>query len=795
MTDPALEPDQLLPEVFFIDSTEFPKWPAEYQKIDSSSEKYDVLDPREEQLGDLELHLPEHLLVKSDIETSSDLGRNPPERTPKIAALDSRLLDEIQEHLSLGIFVHSGVQDSRRLRLLVEAPGWTHQELQQEAVRIREELELPSLNFVTDELQERNRNYYTLGTQVGFKPENVGVLVRAILPEALAVSRISVLSDKDGDPSSVDICYRRPGVSPEIEAIYAEEVETVTGLPAHFRLHPDEWVRDKIRELTPKAIRIDSIALSFEGKRADNRMVAHPTVHVSDSALPHLKPWIRELENLVGVRIEPIVKPVSDEYFEFVRQVGDVKTGALKRRDRLPELVGEFAVTTFEPVNVSHKPSRGRRIDLTGQKTYVVDPPGAHDRDDGFSILTVPGGLELQIHIADVPALVRLGSEQLTRGLKKAFTVYGKNSIDPLHDRRLALEVGSLKQDRVRFAWTVPFSLKNGEVSAGEPFRSLIRVTHAFDYEELYDSLLDKSHPLHDAMKRLADFHEYTANIFEEGASFEGRAAAGHYSHALIAKNNILFNRMLANYMASEHSEVPFMYRAFQPPSEADRSVAQSLLEEQGLGFITEAEGRERYQRALRFLKLTAGDQNFSPEIARVIGEAYYTLEPSRHAFFDGFYCHGSSPLRRGSDIAIGYQLAHVRAGTAPLSEEFMRTLANYFSRQSLLESQRHLELRTKEELSRHENLLGQTMQGALVHVGKSSAIVDVPGVGRGIIQREDGTVEMDRSSERVFDVRTRQSFRKGDVIAITYDSINLWRFKRLWTISGDSHVGDSVAG
>lgn len=705
-------------------------------------------------------------------------------------------IERIQELLPSDVQALAGYLLVDQTQVLVGAPSYSQHELEEYSAFLREELGHSKTALIrvedTTQLEQMLRRAELRGSR---RDDSLGIVVRAILPDSLGIARVSLKRDEEYNPKQIHITYRRPGLNRSLERSYEQEVEWELGLSARLNLQPEEWLRDQLLESQPPNVKIESVRFSREGQREDNLVIAHTIIFSPEKALRDIKPWIKKTEHALGIRIDPILKPVSDSYFDFVTQVGNPETGQLERPELLPELLGEAPESDFSAVSIHVNTSKRSRLDLTHQQTIVVDPQNSLDRDDGFSVMRVPGGIQLQVHITDVPALIRLGSEQLDIGLRKAFSVYGASSIDPLHPRRLALEVGSLKQDRVRFTWTFGFTVRDGVLSADMPRRSLVRVSNAISYDELYDALIKKEHPIAEQAQLLNEFHDQVKAQLEESSTRRRFHGSGDWSHSLIAKNNVLVNEMVANLMYHEFPSVPWLYRAFQPPSPFDEAKAESLLRECGMGFLADRPGREPRQRALRFAELTQGAENFSPEIARVIGEAFYTTTPTPHVFFSGFYSHFSSPLRRGSDVVLGYQLSHALTGTAPFQEGFIDQYANYLSYQSLLENQRHRELLTKEELSRHEQLLGKSFVGSLSHVSKDCAIVNVPGVGRGIIQRQEGLIEMDRTRQRVTDLLQRKTFERGDSLGICYETVNLWRFKPILRFpSAPSEISDASA-
>lgn len=688
-------------------------------------------------------------------------------------------LERIQEVLPSGVQALAGYLLVDQTQVLVKASNYSRQELEDYSGFLREELGYTKTALIkvedTNQIEQMLRRAELRGAR---RDDSLGIVVRSILPDSLAIGRVSLKFDEEHNQEHIHITYRRPGFPRALERSYEQEVEWELGIPARLHLQPEEWLREQLLTSQPPNSKIESVRFSRGGQREDNLVIAHTIIFSPEKALRTIKPWIHQTERELGIRIDPILKPVSDAYFEFVNKVGNPETGRLERPELLPELLGEAPETDFSAVSVRVNSSKRNRLDLTHQQTIVVDPRDSLDRDDGFSVMRVPGGIQLQVHITDVPALIRLGSEQLDMGLRKAFSVYGASSVDPLHPRRLALEVGSLKQDRVRFTWTFAFTIRDGSLCADLPRRSLVRVSNATSYDDLYDALIRKDHPLAEQAQLLNEFHDQAKAQLEESSMGRRFHGAGDWSHSLIAKNNVLVNEMVANLMYHEYPSTPWLYRAFQPPSLHDEARAEALLRECGMGFLADRPGREHRQRALRFAELTQGPESFSPEIARVIGEAFYTITPTPHVFFNGFYSHFSSPLRRGSDVVLGYQLSHALTGTAPFEDGFVHEYANYLSYQSLLENQRHRELLTKEELTRHEHLLGKSFVGSLAHVSKDCAIVDVPDIGRGIIQRQEGLIEMDRNRQRVTDIQQQKIYERGDRVGIYYETVNLWRFR-----------------
>ena len=78
----------------------------------------------------------------------------------------------------------------------------------------------------------------------------------------------------------------------------------------------------------------------------------------------------------------------------------------------------------------------GRRQDLTGLPTFTVDPATARDFDDAVSAKAEGDSLRLWIHIADVAAYIRPGSELDAEAALRANSTYVPTSVEPMPKAR-----------------------------------------------------------------------------------------------------------------------------------------------------------------------------------------------------------------------------------------------------------------------------------------------------------------------------------------------------------------------
>ena len=105
----------------------------------------------------------------------------------------------------------------------------------------------------------------------------------------------------------------------------------------------------------------------------------------------------------------------------------------------------------------------GRRQDLTGLPTFTVDPASARDFDDAVSAKAEGDSLRLWIHIADVAAYIRPGSELDAEAALRANSTYVPTSVEPMLPLALSAGVCSLSPDVPRLAVTTEILLGPGE--------------------------------------------------------------------------------------------------------------------------------------------------------------------------------------------------------------------------------------------------------------------------------------------------------------------------------------------
>lgn len=350
----------------------------------------------------------------------------------------------------------------------------------------------------------------------------------------------------------------------------------------------------------------------------------------------------------------------------------------LKRRGFSGATEAEAESAALSPV------SEVERRDLTGLATFTVDPATARDFDDAVSAATEGDSVRLWIHIADVAAYVRPGSNLEALAWQRANSVYVPTSVEPMLPKVLSAGVCSLSPGEERLAVTTEILLSgSGEVTSASFYRSRIVSDARLDYEQL-DRIFDGSEGPPEqvgeqirlaraaagvlAERKQAGRLDVTSN--EPGFTFDGN---GHVTsatadlqteaHRLIEHLMVLANEQVAGLL--EQRRTPTLYRVHEQP-DPDRITrlagqlasldlpAPTVAGDMGPGaagqFAVEASRSVAAEAARR----GHGAVPFGSLILRSLKPARYSSRNLGHAGLGSdAYCHFTSPIRRFPDLLV----------------------------------------------------------------------------------------------------------------------------------------------
>jgi len=324
------------------------------------------------------------------------------------------------------------------------------------------------------------------------------------------------------------------------------------------------------------------------------------------------------------------------------------------------------------------------RADLRDLPTFTIDPPTARDFDDAISAeLLDDGAVRVWVHIADVAAHVRPGSEVEREAFRRGTSVYVPAAVEPMLPEALSNQACSLVPNEDRLAVTVEMELEGAKRRRVAFHRSIIRSDKRLSYpevdaifagreraEEPWAAPLAAARRAADALQEAREAHgalEVDSQEPEFSFSREGHVTAlvpsqQTESHRLIEHLMIAANEAVATLLESR--KIPTLYRVHERPEplRVERLAEQlasldiptpplreNMTPQQAADAVAEmarhvvAEVRRRDGH---------GRIAFTSLVLRSLKQAHYSPRNLGHAGLrSSAYCHFTSPIRRYPDL------------------------------------------------------------------------------------------------------------------------------------------------
>jgi len=127
-----------------------------------------------------------------------------------------------------------------------------------------------------------------------------------------------------------------------------------------------------------------------------------------------------------------------------------------------------------------------RRVDLTGECIYTIDPADARDYDDAISVEKYESGYRLGVHIADVSFFVKAATALDSEAFGRGNSVYLPGVVIPMLPEELSNNVCSLKPNRRRLAFSILIDFdKKGKMLKWHLADTVIKSRAKLTYEEV----------------------------------------------------------------------------------------------------------------------------------------------------------------------------------------------------------------------------------------------------------------------------------------------------------------------
>ncbi len=356
------------------------------------------------------------------------------------------------------------------------------------------------------------------------------------------------------------------------------------------------------------------------------------------------------------------------EKTKLSREEYDVKRIIIKHS--LPEDHKDYKELDDIENNIPQREFKNRK-DYRNLFTVTIDGERAKDFDDAISLEKSENQYRLYIHIADVSAYVRKGSELDNEALKRGTSFYLGNCVISMLPEILSNNLCSLREgeDRLTLSVEIVFDKEGNEVERSF-HRGLIKVNKRLTYKIADDEinkkgrgkagvLLKQMNDLADILKkrRLSmgriDLNIDDYELIYEGENFtEIEFAERLKSHMIIEEFMLSANEVVSRALTG--NKIPALYRVHENMSDESLTSLRRFIKSLGLrikekgnigvslqGVINEVRGKE-YEQVVNFIMLKSFMQ------------AYYGPEPLGH-FGLGFadYTHFTSPIRRYPDLIV----------------------------------------------------------------------------------------------------------------------------------------------
>ena len=325
----------------------------------------------------------------------------------------------------------------------------------------------------------------------------------------------------------------------------------------------------------------------------------------------------------------------------------------------------------------------GARKDFRDLPTFTIDPATAKDFDDAISAEEIePDHWRIWVHIADVSAYVKPGSQIDREAYQRATSVYVPGAVEPMLPEVLSNGACSLVPGQERLAVTVEMELRGAEVVKTAFHRSLIRSDERLDYdrvdrifagderaEGVWAKPLTAARAAAAALEaRREELGALVVESSEPDFRFDGRghvktaeATAQTESHRLIEHLMIAANESVARLL--DGRGVPTLFRIHErpEPSAVEQLVARLAV----LGAPTPplpdplspsqaAELIGPISRAVdkHVRKVGHGRRGLTTLVLRSLKQARYDPRNLGHTgLHSTAYCHFTSPIRRYPDL------------------------------------------------------------------------------------------------------------------------------------------------
>ena len=328
------------------------------------------------------------------------------------------------------------------------------------------------------------------------------------------------------------------------------------------------------------------------------------------------------------------------------------------------------------------------REDFTNLDTFSIDPDDAQDFDDAISISFNENIYDLKVHIADVSAFVKRGSDLDNAALQNSNSYYFPEKSYHMLPSELATKYCSLVPGENRLAVSLCFKLtSSGKILKERACLSIIKNKHRLTYKEVNDILVKpQKNNLDQKIFLLFELHKtLKKNRLKDGAldlvstesifSFDLVGTPSKIiekkqdaSHAMVEECMLLANKYAAKLLGSKVNPI---YRNHDMPSRRSFLRIEALIS----AFSNKP---KNFNNFISSFKSSNKRKIFSRLILKKLKRAEYSLVNIGHygLAFD-HYIHFTSPIRRYADLVCHRLLKNIIKNNISKRMDFLDDIIN----------------------------------------------------------------------------------------------------------------------
>ena len=310
----------------------------------------------------------------------------------------------------------------------------------------------------------------------------------------------------------------------------------------------------------------------------------------------------------------------------------------------------------------------------------AIDSATTIDRDDAIWAEKTVAGYRLSVFVADVSALVRMGSLVDEQARERLETLYRSHSIQFMLPRGVQ-DLASLDKGKVRSVLTIDleFDVDLNMLSAPKLSFGKVKTADTFAHKEVANILRDPEHKWYEqlvlcsslAQSLLANRRDQGAMALydlnngwvttEDGFVHQLKDVEDTIGYVIIQEFMILANAAIANY-AAEH-ELPILFR--NHTAKAHAACREEIQNQMAAAFVA-PETLDVFRKRTHLLLNKA-------DYGQMLGGHYGLNLPA--------YTHCTSPIRRYADLVTQRQLEALLCGRElPYTREEISILAAHIN-------------------------------------------------------------------------------------------------------------------